>query len=94
MEDIHDVAEAYGNRVLWIAVVGLVIGILGSMYLARSIKKLMFGLEPEEISSLYEERSAVIQSVREGIMVIDKEGCISLVNQAAYEILSLEKNKI
>lgn len=54
----------------------------------------MFGLEPEEISSLYEERSAVIQSVREGIMVIDKEGCISLVNQAAYEILSLEKNKI
>ncbi|MDM5187028.1 sensor histidine kinase [Bacillus sp. DX4.1] len=93
MEDIHDVAEAYGNRVLWIAVVGLVIGIIGSMYLARSIKKLMFGLEPEEISSLYEERSAVIQSVREGIMVIDKEGCINLVNQAAYEILSLEKKQ-
>lgn len=93
MEDIHEMAEAYGKRVFWIALVGLVIGILGSIYLARSIKKLMFGFEPEEISSLYEEHSAVIQSVREGIMVIDKEGCIRLVNQAAYEILSLEKQQ-
>ncbi len=93
MEDIHEVAEAYGKRVFWIAIAGLVIGIFGSIYLARSIKKLMFGFEPEEISSLYEEHSAIIQSVREGIMVIDKEGCIRLVNQAAYEILSLEKHQ-
>ncbi|KEK23339.1 ATP-binding protein [Bacillus gaemokensis] len=93
MEDIYEVAEAYGNRVFWIATLGVVIGIVGSIYLARSIKKLMFGFEPEEISSLYEEHSAVIQSVREGIMVIDKDGRIGLVNQAAYEILSLEKNQ-
>ena len=35
-------------------------------------KRMMFGMEPEEISSLYEEHSTVIQSVREGIIVIDK----------------------
>ena len=29
---------------------------------------MMFGMEPEEISSLYEEHSTVIQSVREGLL--------------------------
>ncbi|GAA3331202.1 hypothetical protein GCM10020331_086810 [Ectobacillus funiculus] len=53
----------------------------------------MFGLEPEEIASLYEERSALIQSVREGIMMIDKQGRISLLNQAAYEILLIRQEQ-
>ena len=54
---------------------------------------MMFGMEPEEISSLYEEHSTVIQSVREGIIVIDQHGIISLVNQAAYDILSLDEQR-
>ena len=37
-------------------------------------KRMMFGMEPEEISSLYEEHSTVIQSVREGLL--------SLINMA------------
>ncbi|MGF9964756.1 ATP-binding protein [Bacillus rhizoplanae] len=92
-EDIHEVIEKHSVPILWVAVCGLVVGIVGSVYLARGIKKLMFGLEPEEISSLYEEHSAVIQSVREGIIVIDKRGCISLVNQAACDILSLRQEE-
>lgn len=93
INDIDEVTKTYADRVVWIAVIGLIIGVFGSIYLARSIKKMMFGLEPEEISSLYEERSAVIESVREGIMVIDKNGSIRLVNEAAYNILSLETNQ-
>lgn len=93
INDIDEVVKTYADRVVWIAVIGLIIGVFGSVYLARSIKKMMFGLEPEEISSLYEERSAVIESVREGIMVIDKSGSIRLVNEAAYNILSLEANR-
>ncbi len=54
---------------------------------------MMFGMEPEEISSLYEEHSTVIQSVREGIIVIDQNGMIRLVNQAAYDILSLDEQR-
>ena len=75
-----------------ITIIGLLIGVIGSIYLAASIKRMMFGMEPEEISSLYEEHSTVIQSVREGIIVIDKNGMISLVNQA-YDILSLDKQQ-
>ncbi|RAN87401.1 histidine kinase [Bacillus sp. SRB_28] len=93
MDDIHGAIEVYGKRVFWITITGLLIGIIGSVYLAKSIKRMMFGMEPEEISSLYEEHSTVIQSVREGIVVIDKNGMVSLVNQAAYDILSLDKQQ-
>lgn len=90
MEDIDQLETDYGSPIIPIAVIGIMIGVAGSIYLARSIKKLLFGLEPEEIASLFKERNAVIQSVREGIMVINKQGNIVLVNQAAYDILSLK----
>ncbi|RXT13718.1 sensor histidine kinase [Ammoniphilus sp. CFH 90114] len=89
LEDIEDTIEFLGWRILGIAVLGILIGVLGSVYLARSIKNSMFGLEPEEISSLYKERDAVIQSVREGIIVVNRKGQVSMANQAAYDILSL-----
>ncbi|MBM7660009.1 two-component system CitB family sensor kinase [Bacillus mesophilus] len=93
LEDIAQLSTDYGSPIIPIAVIGLVIGILGSIYLSKSIKKLLFGLEPVEIASLYKERNAVIESVREGIIVVDRIGKIILANQAAYDILSLEKNQ-
>jgi two-component system CitB family sensor kinase len=93
IEDINQLSTDYGSPIIPIAIVGIIIGILGSIYLSKSIKKLLFGLEPEEIASLYKERNAVIESVREGIIVVDRIGKILLANQAAYEILSLEKNQ-
>ncbi len=93
MEDINQIVGEYDYTMWGIALSGAVIGIIGSVYLARNIKNLMFGLEPEEIASLYEERSALIQSVREGIMMIDKQGRISLLNQAAYEILLIRQEQ-
>lgn len=92
IDDIKELVDYYGSRILWIALTGLIIGIIGSIFLARSIKKSIYGLEPEEISALYEERDAVIQSVREGIVVVNKQGTISLFNQTALDILSLPKD--
>ncbi|UOY91755.1 sensor histidine kinase [Ectobacillus sp. JY-23] len=91
MKNIYEIAHDYGKLIVWIAASGLLMGTVGSIYLARNIKNLMFGFEPEEISKLYEEHRAIIQSVREGIMVTDKTGKISLVNQTAAEILSLDR---
>jgi two-component system CitB family sensor kinase len=93
LKDIDQLSTDYGSPIIPIAAIGLLIGVVGSIYLSKSIKKLLFGLEPEEIASLYKERNAVIQSVREGIMVVNKQGNIMLVNQAAYEILSLQSGQ-
>jgi two-component system CitB family sensor kinase len=89
LDEIDLLVHSYGMPILWIGLSAILIGTVGSILLSRSIKRILFNLEPEEISALYKERNAVLQSVREGIIVADKMGRIVLVNHAAYEILSL-----
>lgn len=67
-------------------IVGLIIGIAGAMLLVKNIKDTLFGLEPEAIAKLLEERSAMIDSVQEGILCINKEGKITLLNANAKKI--------
>ncbi|MEY8742332.1 PAS domain-containing protein [Bacillales bacterium AN1005] len=67
--------------------IGLLIGDkIGAVVLARYIKKTLLGLEPSVIAKLLEERSSMLQSVREGIIAIDQEGKITLVNKAASKL--------
>jgi len=66
---------------------GLIVGLLGSLYLARRIKKAMFSLEPEEIARLLEERVAIFQAMGEGIIAIDRDNQITVVNEEAQRIL-------
>ncbi|MGL5697989.1 MAG: DcuS/MalK family sensor histidine kinase, partial [Kluyvera sp.] len=47
----------------------------------------LFGLEPHEISSLFEQRQAMLQSLREGVIAVDDKGRVTLINQAARRIL-------
>lgn len=89
IKDINETVSDYRDQVLGIAILALLLGAAGAIYLARHIKNKIFGLEPEEIASLFTERSAMIESVREGIVMVDRKGRVTLANQAAYDILSL-----
>jgi two-component system, CitB family, sensor histidine kinase MalK len=66
--------------------IGILIGVLGAVILARYIKKVLLGLEPFAIAKLLEERSAMLQSVREGIVAVDQKSRITLVNRAAQRL--------
>ncbi|MEG9295482.1 sensor histidine kinase [Mangrovibacillus sp. Mu-81] len=68
----------------------LILGIFGSLLLARSIRKDTFGLEPYQISALFRERNAILQSVKEGIVAIDQQGTITMMNQSARELLDTQ----
>lgn len=88
-----DVNAMIWNLRFWIIlaiVFGIVIGIIGSTFLAENIKKYMFGLEPYEIAAILKEREAVLESVREGIIAVDKSGRITLINNEARRLLGLE----
>lgn len=67
---------------------GFIVGVIGAMLLAKSIKNTMFGMEPGEIAKLLEERSAMLHSVREGILAVDKDSHITLVNEEANRIFN------
>ncbi len=67
---------------------GLSVGIFGAIYLARRVKKILFGLEPEAIAAMLQERNIILDSVREGVITIDDKGIITLVNIEAENLLS------
>ncbi|MDY0190726.1 MAG: sensor histidine kinase [Desulfuromonas sp.] len=72
----------------------LVVAILGSSAVAHYVKRQTLGLEPREISSLFLERQAILESIRAGIIAVDGQGAIRLINQAAIEHFQLESQQM
>lgn len=72
---------------LLMTVLGLVVGIWGAIYLAKRIKRVLFGYEPEEIARMLRERDILLNSVREGIVNVNSNGRITLVNSEASVLL-------
>lgn len=69
--------------------VALLLGSAGALVLARNIKGALFGLEPREIATLLQQREAMLQSIHEGIIAIDHDGRITLINEAAQNLLGI-----
>jgi sensor histidine kinase regulating citrate/malate metabolism len=69
---------------------GLGIGIVGAFLLANNIKKILLGLEPDEISRLYHEKIGILDAVHEGLVAIDKNNRITLINDSALRILQVK----
>ncbi|PLT28757.1 DcuS/MalK family sensor histidine kinase [Peribacillus deserti] len=87
LEEVND-AVSKGRQVIYAGMIfGVAAGILGAVLLARKIKSILFGLEPEEIAGLLEERIAMLQSAKEGIIAVDAEGRIKLVNKEGNRLL-------
>ena len=61
--------------------------------LVRVLKRILFGLEPYEISALFEQRQAMLQSLREGVLAVDINGRVTMINQTARQILLLPSGK-
>lgn len=77
------------QSIIYLAIgLGLAVGVVGALLLAVEIKKTLFGLEPFAIAKLLEERSAMLQSVREGIIAVDNTSRITLVNEEAERLLN------
>lgn len=88
LDDMAKAAAESRQIVYFATVLGMAIGVMGALLLAHNIKKILFGLEPFAIARLLEERSAMLQSVREGIIAVDNEANITLVNHEALRILT------
>jgi len=72
--------------ILWTVLFGTLVGALGTYCLVRMLKRILFGLEPYEISTLFEQRQAMLQSIKEGVIAVDESAQLTLVNQAASQI--------
>lgn len=87
-DSIEEIVDKITRPVLSLLLVGLAAGLFFSVLLANSIKKILHGLEPAEIATVLEERSAMLGMVKEGILAVDLEGRVTLVNNEAGRILA------
>jgi two-component system CitB family sensor kinase len=80
--------EVLGQLALFL-LAAVALGVIGSLWLARRLKRQTFGLEPEEIAALLEQREASLHGIREGTVATDHEGRITLINDEARRLLRL-----
>ncbi len=90
VDQVNATIERYSIVLYSVVGLALLISILIAIVIAGRFKRAIFGLEPEEIARLFQERDATLQSVREGIIAINREGIITTVNRTALETLGLD----
>lgn len=76
--------------IILIGIGGLLAGVIGAFLLANNIKHTLLGLEPEEITRLYNEKMGILDAIHEGLVAVDKMGMITLMNDSTFHILKLQ----
>ncbi|WP_223640627.1 sensor histidine kinase [Planococcus sp. 4-30] len=94
MEDIQQIIIGKTLELLQFVLLALAIGIIGSILLAKNIRKDTMGLEPREIAAMYRDREALLSSIVEGVIAIDNQGKITEINQSAERMLGLTQASI
>lgn len=77
------------REIFFIGIIVLTVGIYAGYLLSKNIRKQILGLEPDEIASLYTIRETILKSIKEGIISIDQNGIITLINKSAKEMLGV-----
>jgi two-component system CitB family sensor kinase len=93
LDSVGETVSGYQKSVILIVIASLFVSVLVGMAISEHFKRILFGLEPEEIARLFEERNATLETVREGIISIDRAGIITTFNKTAVETLNLPKDQ-
>ncbi|WP_353651109.1 ATP-binding protein [Nakamurella sp. A5-74] len=86
---IRELAARYLPLILAAAALGMLLGGLIALGLARWLRRQTLGLEPEEIAAAYLHHDAVLHDVGEGLLVLDGAGRAVVVNEEARRLLDL-----
>ena len=88
--DANDVSSAVAD-LLWSTAlllgVALLIGVGGTLLLTRLLKRRTFGLEPADLAELVREREAVLFGVSDGVIALDLDGVVTMVNSEAQRLV-------
>ncbi|MBB5907678.1 ATP-binding protein [Actinoalloteichus hymeniacidonis] len=89
---VTSVAGELAGRVpglLLVALGVLIAGVGGSILVSARLRRQTRGVAPAELSQMFEYYEAILGSVREGLLLVGRDGRIRLCNDAARELLDL-----
>ncbi|GAA0424047.1 histidine kinase [Acrocarpospora corrugata] len=71
------------------ALLGLAAGTAGTYLAGRRLRRHTHGLGPTELGRMYDYHEAILHAVREGLLLVDSRGALTLCNDGARELLAL-----
>jgi sensor histidine kinase regulating citrate/malate metabolism len=89
----ESLAGATPNLLTYLAVASL-LGVAGSLLVARRVKRQTLGLEPRAITRLAEHRDTMLHGIKEGVVALDPQHRVTLVNDEAMRLLELPPDSV
>jgi two-component system CitB family sensor kinase len=89
---IEKIDQALRAALLPVAIAGsavLAVGLLGAWLISRRLRRQTHGLSEQELGRMYEYHHAVLHAVREGLLLLDDQDRVQLVNDEARRLLDL-----
>ncbi len=74
LDRVEEIINEYRSTLYLVIGASFTLSVLTALWFAGHFKKAIFGLEPEQIGQLFQERNATLETVREGIISINREG--------------------
>ncbi|MDP9870091.1 sensor histidine kinase regulating citrate/malate metabolism [Streptosporangium brasiliense] len=74
---------------VFIGLLGLSAGGAGAYLVGSRLRRQTHGMGPAELSRMYEYHDAILHAVREGLLLVDGAGRLTLCNDGARELLGL-----
>lgn len=87
-----NLAEVVWGFAPWI-ILAAGIGSVGATLASRAVYRI-YGVTPEQIGSLLQANQAVLFSIDEGVLGVDREGTVTLVNREALRLLNLPEQVV
>ncbi len=85
--------DASADLLLFLGV-GTLLGVLGSFVVSRVVKRRTQGMGAGEIARLADHREALLHSIREGVVAVDRDGRVTMVNDSAMATLGLTADPV
>jgi len=89
-------AEVRGRLVTLalIAAAVLAVGIIGSGLVSARLRRQTRGAAPAELRAMFDYYESILHAVREGLVLLDRDGRVVLCNDAARELLDLSGDPV
>lgn len=91
--NIQDIIDDKSTPLIIALILAILLGIIGAVLITNYIKRILLHMEPEQISQLYYQNKAILQSTHEGMIAVDPSGNMTAVNRKAREIIGTDADE-
>ncbi|MFG2003827.1 ATP-binding protein [Spirillospora sp. NPDC048911] len=89
---VRAISAELRGRLLWLAAIAVAVlaaGFGGTYLVSTRLRRQTRGVAPDELRHMFDYYEAILHAVREGLVILDRDGRVVLCNDAARELLGL-----